>query len=219
MPTVPETQLQIYNDALKLCEERSITSAELAANSRKPCRLLNDVWNGGGVNACLEESDWDFARRTIAATFNPSIQPDFGYIHAFQHPADWLRTSAVSSEPYFNSVYTLYADEAGYWWSDLTTIYVKYVSSNIAYGGNLALWTESFKQFCAAHFAWKIVGNLTHDKVLKKEVFEEYERLRTSARSKDAMNEPASFFPRGQLTRARRGRFFGDPGRSDSSGI
>ena len=54
MPTTAETQLQLFNDALKLCEERSITAAELAANSRKPCRLLNDGWSGGGINACLE---------------------------------------------------------------------------------------------------------------------------------------------------------------------
>jgi len=211
MATVLETQLQIYNDALKLVEERKLASL---TEARKPRYLLDDVWNGGGVDACLEESDWDFARCTNMLVYDPSINPAFGYIHAFKHPPDWLRTSAVASDPYFQSALTQYADEAGYWWGDLAQIYVKYVSNDVNYGGNLALWPESFKQFVAAHFAQKIVGSLTHDKSIKQAVQMEYERLKSGARGKDAMNEPPGFFSRGQLSRARQGLYFGRANRT-----
>lgn len=209
MATISETQLQLYNDALDICEERHITLTE----NRKPRFLLDGVWNGGGVNACLEESDWDFARRSAQLVYDPSIQPDWGYIHAFQHPPDWLRTSAIASDPYFQSALTQYNDEAGYWWADLSTLYVKYVSTDPNYGWNLSLWTEAFKQFAAAHFADKIIGSLTHDKQIQQKVAGIRQMRLTSARGKDAMNEPPGFFSRGQLSRARQGLYFGRPDR------
>lgn len=209
MPTIAETQLQIYNDALDMCEERQLATL---AEDRKPRRLLDGVWNGGGVNACLEEADWIFAKRTLEATYDPNIQPDFGYQHAFQHPPDWLRTSAIASDPYFRSALTSYSDEAGYWWADLQTIYVKFVSNDPNYGGNFALWPESFKQFISAHFASKIIGSLNHDKKLKADVMELRRFHLVTARGKDSMNEPPGFFPRGQLSRARQGSYFGRPG-------
>lgn len=215
MPGVTETQLALYNDALKLCEEEtlgSVTGAGTGLNEdRKPRYLLDDVWNNGGVSACLEESDWIFARRTLAIAYDPSIQPNFGYLHGFQHPADWLRTSAISPDPYQTNPLTQYKDERGYWWCDLETIYVTYVSNDANYGGNFALWTESFKAFAAAHFAQKIIGGLTHDKRIKEDVYKERQMQLYSARGKDAQNEPPGFFPRGQLVRARRGSYFGRP--------
>lgn len=220
MATVAETQLQVYNDALKLCEERTLgptTGPGTGLNEpRKPRYLLDDVWNGGGVNACLEESDWIFGRRTEQVVYDPSIQPQFGYLYAFKKPPDWLRTSAVSSDPHFQSAMTQYADEAGYWWSDCQTLYVKYISNDPNYGGNLALWPESFKNFVAAHFATKIVGSITHDKQIKADVLEARRTSLISARGKDAMNEPPGFFPRGQLSRARQGLYFGRQNRSGS---
>lgn len=211
MATVAETQLQLYNDALQMCEERPLASL---TENRKPRYELDRVWLAGGVNDCLEESDWDFARRTIMATYDPSIQPDFGYLHAFQKPEDWLRTSAVSDDPYFENGLTRYQDEAGYWWADLQSIYIKYISSDPNYGGNLGLWTGAFKQFAASHFASKIVGTLTHDKSIIQKVMGMREGLLGSSRSKDAMNEPPGFFSAGQWSRARRGTYFGRPNRT-----
>lgn len=211
MATVAETQLQLYNDALQMCEERPLATL---TEARKPRYELDRVWLAGGVNDCLEESDWDFGRRTIEATYDPSIQPDFGYLHAFKKPDDWLRTSGVSDDPYFENALTRYQDEAGYWWSDLQTIYIKYISSDPAYGGDFTKWTGAFKQFAASHFASKVVGVLTHDKSVIQKVMALRENLLSSARSKDAMNDPPGFFPRGQWSRARRGMFFGRPDRT-----
>jgi hypothetical protein len=205
------TQLQIYNDALMLCEERLLASV---TEPRKPRYLLDQVWNNGGVNACLEEGLWTFAARTESIVFDPNIQPAFGYIHAFEQPSDYTRTIAIASDPYFNSALTQFRDEGGYWWADLATLYVTYVSTDANYGNNLTLWSEVFKQFVVAHFASKIVKALTHDKEIQDRVEMARKKALESSRGKDGMNEPPGFFPRGQLSRARQGLYFGRPDRS-----
>lgn len=205
------SQLSIYNEALLLCEERILATVNDNTKSR---RLLDVIWNDGGVNACLQEAMWSFATRTVAIQFDPNIQPQFGYIHAFKHPDDFVRSAAIASDPYFMSALTQYNDEDGYWWCDLATLFVKYVSNDPNYGNNMPQWPESFKIFVAAHFADKIVKSLTHDDKIQEKVKEFRAKALISARSKDAMNEPPGFFPRGQLSRARQGMYFGRPNRT-----
>lgn len=205
------SQLQIYNESLLLCEERTLATV---TESRKPRFLLDQVWNDGGVNACLEESLWLFATRSIAATYDPTIQPAWGYQHGFQKPTDYIRTVAVSSDPYFNSEWSRMSDEDGYWWSDIQTLYIKYTSKDPAYGNDTTKWPETFKMFVYAHFASRIVKSLTHDKTIQDRVEAARKNTLISSRSKDAMNLPPKFFPRGQLSRARSGYQFGRPGRN-----
>lgn len=205
------SQLSIYNAALLLCEERELASL---TEARKPRYLLDKVWNDGGVNACIEEGLWTHATRTISIQPNTSVQPPFGYINAFQKPADYVRTAALASDPYFQSALTQIVDEAGWWFGDLTPLFVKYISNDQEYGNNMNIWPETFKQFVAAHFADKIVKSLTHDTGIQDRVAMERKTQLASARGKDGMNEPAAFFPRGQLSRARQGMYFGRPGRS-----
>lgn len=205
------SQLALYNQALLYCEERSLASL---SEARKPRFLLDQVWNDGGVRACLEEGLWTFATRTESIVFDPNIQPAFGYIHAFQQPPDYIRTVAIASDAYFNSALTQYADEKGYWWGDLDTLFVKYVSDDPLYGKNLAGWPETFKLFVASHFASLIVKSLTHSKEIQDRVEAIRRKNLVSCRGKDGMNEPPGFFPRGQLSRARQGMSFGRPDRT-----
>lgn len=200
------TQLQIYNDALLLCEESMLATV---TENRKPRWLLDQVWNNGGVKACLEEGLWTFATRSVSIVFDPSVQPGFGYLYAFQQPDDFVRTAALSSDAYFTSALTHVNDEAGWWWADVSTLFVKYVSDDANYGQNLTLWTESFKAFVSAHFASRIVKNLTHNKEIQDRVEMARKNTLMSARGKDAMNEPPGFFSRGQLSRARQGMYYG----------
>jgi hypothetical protein len=178
---------------------------------------LDEVWADGGINACLEEADWIFARRTAQLVYDPSVQPTFGYIHGFQKPTDWVRTSAIASDPYFQAALTQYQDENGWWWGDLDTIYVKYVSNDVHYGGNMNLWSEGFTQFVHAHFASKIVGIITHSKQVQDKIYKLRMDTLLSARGKDTMNEPPGFFSRGQWSRARQGLYFGRPNRVGAS--
>lgn len=209
------SQLQIYNEALLLCEERILTGVNgVPTESRKPRFVLDQVWNDGGVNACLEEALWTFAKRGAAMTPDPNINPSWGYQYAYKKPTDYIRTCAISSDPHFNSEWTRVADEDGYLWADISVLYLKYTSKDFFYGNDTTKWPETFKLFVYAHFASRIVKAITHDKSIQDRVMNERKMTLISSRSKDAMNEPTGFFPRGQLSLARNGARFTRIGRN-----
>lgn len=195
------TQLSIYNGALLVCDERFLASI---TEEREPRRLLDYVWDNGGIKSCLEEAQWQFAMRTVQIDYDTSIEPDFGYRRAIQKPDDWVLTSAVCSDEYFTAPLNRYVDEAGYWYSDLDTIYVRYVSNDADYGMDMNAWPESFKEFVFAHFAFRIVGKLQGASVEKKaEIERQRKRALDHAKSKAAMAGPTSFPPPGSWVTAR----------------
>lgn len=203
------SRLQVYNDALLVCGERSLASL---TEDREPRRLLDQVWDNGGVNACLEMGQWHFAMRATRFDYATSVTPDFGYRRAFEKPDDWILTSAVSADEYFNTPLTQYADETGYWYADLDELYVRYVSDDSSYGGDLTLWPSTFHDFVAAHFASKIILRLTSDENKQNRVIALESRQLLRAKSKNAMTGPARFPPEGSWNRSRRGKSSRDRG-------
>ncbi len=196
------TKLQLYNEALMVCGERAIASLSEDRESR---RLLDQVYDTGGIKRCLEMGQWNFAMRTVQIDSDPDIAPEFGYAKAFTKPTDWVLTSALCSDGYFNAPLTQYADESEYWYSDTDPIYVRYVSDDAAYGSDLGNWPQTFYDFVAAHFAGKIILKLTADKE-RRDAVESIEKKRLlSARNKDAMAKPTSFLPQGSWSSSRGG--------------
>src|SRR3990172_6386068 len=154
-------RLSLYNKALLLCGE--VFLAALTEN-REPRRLLDHVWNTGGNNYCLEQGQFWFAMRTVMIDYDPAITPAFGLQKAFTKPGDWIRTSAVCSDEYFKVPITGYAFEANDWYYDLTPIYVKYVSNDAAYGGDLSRWPATFTDYAATYYASLIIAKLAGDR-------------------------------------------------------
>lgn len=204
-------QLSIYNGALLHCGERFLASL---TENREPRRLLDRVWSSNGVKACLELGQWNFAMRTIRIDYDSGIEPSYGYNRAFDKPDDWVLTSAVCSDEFFRAPLLRHVDEAGYWYSDIDTIYVRYVSNGANYGGDLNKWPESFREFVEAHFASKIILKLSNS----EEELGRVEKLRAkflkTAKSRAAMAEPTSFLARGQWGLSRN-RY---PNRRDGGG-
>ena len=89
------TRLEIYNSALMICADRTLASLN---ENREPRRLLDIVFDNGGIDACLEKGQWKFAMRAVRLDFDPGITPDFGYRRAFPIPVDWVFTSSFSSD-------------------------------------------------------------------------------------------------------------------------
>ena len=204
------TKLSIYNDALLFCGERSLDPTLGLTENVEGRRLLDQVWANGGVDACLEEGQWEFAMRTIQIDYDPSITPTYGFARAFDKPSDWILTSAVCSDEFFRVPLLRYVDEAGFWFSDLDTIYVRYVSNDSNYGGNLSLWPRSFSEFVAAHFASKIILKLTNDETRLRLVLNPEDpkrslrgRLLMEAKSRCAMASPTQIPAQGMWSRAR----------------
>lgn len=193
-------QLGLYNGALLICGERFL---QALTDESEPRRLLDNVWADGGVKFCLEQGQWHFAMRTVQVDYDPSVEPSFGYNRAFAKPDDWINTSGVCTDEFFRSPLTRYTDEANYWYSDLDTIYVRYVSYDVLYGRNLNKWPESFREYVEHYFASKIMLKLSDsdgevEKLDKKTIL----KLKL-AKSKAAMAEPTAFPARGAWSNAR----------------
>jgi hypothetical protein len=197
------TRLELYNDALTVCGERVLASL---TESRESRRLLDQVWDSDGYKACLEAGQWRFAMRSVQLDYDTDITPSFGYQRAFLKPSDWCATSAVCTDEYFNTPLLAYSDEAGYWYADLDTIYVRYVSNDSAYGGDLSKWTTRFTDYVAAHFAAKIILKLTSDQNRWAATIKLEEMRKSIAKNHDAMSDSTKFAPTGSWVRARGGR-------------
>lgn len=207
------TKLIIYNEGLRILgERRLLTLAEV----RPPRFYLDDVWDGGCVQYCLEQGQWLFATRSQKLAYNPAITTGFGYRYGFTKPADFVRTTAVCSDEYFNTPTTKYADEAGYWYSDLNILYIKFVSNDPLYGFNDGLWPETFKKFMAAYMASEICERLTQNETKLADVLKIMNSRLTDARSKDCMAGPTQFPPLGGWARARLGNTTRDRGNRGS---
>lgn len=219
------TRLQLYNDALQLCGERFLSALSDTGEAR---RQLDQVWSSNGVNYCLEQGQWQFAMRTQQVEVDESFgTPDFGYRYAFTKPEDWIRTSAVCSDAYFRSPLLRYSDEMGHWFADIQPIYVKFVSSDSDYGGDLSLWPASFCAYAAAYFASKIIARLGGERAEQKALLfgvdgkgGTLDRTLTEAKSQAASTQPTQFFAEGSWVQSRRSRRgygpFGDGGTSGS---
>lgn len=211
------TRLSLYNDALLLIGERSL---DTLADNVETRRLLDQVWNSGAVDACLEEAQWQFAIRTIQIDYDPGMQPDFGYQYVFDKPTDWILTSAVCSDESFRVPVVRYVDEAGFWFSDITPLYVRYVSNDSSYGTNYANWPKSFVDFVASHLASKIVMKISNDKDVVNMFVNPQNPLHSirgrallQAKSKCAMSGPVQFPVAGEWASSRtRGANRGDNG-------
>lgn len=122
---------------------------------------LDSIWDEDPIKQMLEEAQWTFATRTMEWNYDSAIEPDFGYQRAFSKPSDYVRTVAMCSDEYHNAPMTRFADEAGYWFADLDTLYIKYVSDDSAYGRDMSLWTELFRNCVASKLALELCFALT----------------------------------------------------------
>ncbi len=201
------TRLSLYNDALLLAGERTLASL---TEANEPRRLLDQIWNNQGVDACLEEGQWMFAMRTIQIDYDPGIEPSYGYARGFDKPTDWMLTSAICSDEFFRVPVLRYFDESGFWYSDLDTLYIRYVSNDASYGADMSKWPPSFKDFVAAHFAAQLILKISNDESRLKLFVNPDKPLHSirgrallKAKSRCAMSGATSFEAQGQWSRSR----------------
>lgn len=199
------SQLSIYNGALLAVGQTALASITDDVEARY---LLDAVWdNTNGLIDCLQEGQWTFATRYTQVNADPAIVPTFGLRFGFSHPADFVRTVKMCSDPYFNTPLTLYQDQSNYWLADIQVIFVAYVSKDSnQYGLNLSLWPPTFTRWVEHYFAWRALAP-KFVSAAKMDGFEKKVRkLLVNARSKDAMELPTSFPALGSWVRSRWGR-------------
>lgn len=207
------SRLSIYNGALTThLGEPPLDSLD----DNVPARyLLDGVWDRDGVRSCLQQGQWNFAARSAALEYEASITPTSGYQHAFEKPTDFVRTMGVHSDDRFTMPLLAYIDEAGYWWSDVDTLYVRYVSDDNSYGLNFATWPYNFTRFVEGWFALQICSAATFSD-RKDSVAMEVKRLKLEAQNTDAMEQASKRNPPGSWSQSRGGGGRGERGSTSS---
>ena len=199
-------QLSLYNEALGILKERSLSAL---TDSREPRRVLDDYYSGV-VAYCLARGFWNFAMRAVSITESLTITPEFGYTYAFEHPSDWIRTYVVADNENFEPQLLRYNDEAGVWYADVTPLYVKYISNSASYGLNLSAWPQTFADYVACRLAYRAAPRISKASTEEMQrLYEEQKRACGIAGGVDAMDEPPRFPPTGSWAGSRRGVYRG----------
>lgn len=197
------TRLGLYNAALRECGERKLSALTDDSPSRY---ILDDVWTEGFVSEVLSEGQWTFATRSIELPSDDSTETQFGYAYSFQNPTDLVRTVALCSDERFQTPLTGYQVEAGFWYADIDPLYIRYVSNDDDYGGDLTVWPRDFTTYAELQLAWRILPRLTGSKADRLEIAKYAKRALLNAKSTDAMEKPVQFTPRGSWVSSRTGR-------------
>lgn len=199
------TKLQLYNQALRLVGEGRLSSPNGLSDQRPERYALDSIWDEDPIKQILEETYWEFATRTLEWNYNSAIEPDFGYQRAFNRPDNFVRTVSFCSDEFMKCPITNYSTEGGYWFCDVDTIYVSYVSDADDYGRDMSLWTELFRNCVATKMAKELAISLTKSQSMKDDLARELMGYIKEAKSLNAQEKPTQFTPPGSWTRSRNG--------------
>ncbi len=195
-------RLSLYNNALtRHLGERRLGSL---TEERGPRRQLDEIWDAGFVDDCLEQGLWNFAMRSMKVEFSESIEPPFGYQRAFDHPDDMIRIASVCEDEYYWTPLLKYQDEGAFWFCDLDAIFIRFVSNGADYGNDLANWPLSFTRWAEGYMATQAVEIVTKSKTNLEKLEKKVNKLLITARGRDAMKDPTRFTPEGTFVQSRR---------------
>lgn len=197
-------RLGLYNSALLEVGERALATLSDALPSR---RYLDQAWDQQAVDKMLSAGQWRFATRVVRIDASTTQQTQFGHPYVFPIPSDHIRTTALTTDEFFNVPLLNFQIDTGYWYASITPIYVMYVSNDANYGANIAGWPANFSEFASLWLATKILAQLTGNKTDVEALEKRRHKALTMAQSTDAMESPVKFPPAGNFVNARqRGR-------------
>lgn len=202
------TRAQLYQGAHLLLKE--IGTDVTVSDDTRFVNTLNLVYDST-LSFMLEAGFWNFATRTVAIEADASEEPDFGYSFAIPKPDDYAgRIVAISGDQRFSQPVQDYQEEgglSGFIFCDLDPLYLRYISNGVAYGMNLADWPYSYTRAVEYELAFRIAPHLTsmgEESMVRLE--KRKEKALRDAKSKDAVNQGATWPPAGRLATSRGGR-------------
>lgn len=197
-------RLSIYNNALIKLGSRKLQSL---SENRKSRRVLDGIWDSGFLKRIIETGQFNSSIRSMKSVYDTDVSTDDfgGYKYAHKKPSDWVRTLSFSTDPYFSSDLHMYEDEQNYWYCDFDEVYIKIVSDDAKYGGDISLWSESLVAFAEAELALRACKSITSSDTIVSKLEREVEKLMRKAKGRDAMNQPTKFNPIGSWASARLG--------------
>ena len=203
---VTTTQLDLFNGALTLIGERSLSSTSEATESQ---RLLTAVYGRGAVNFCLSRAEWRFAQRTVQLDSVVGLTPTFGFLYGFNVPSDHIRTVSLCIDENSTIPNNDYDKQGAVFYSNVDPMYLKYVSNGANYGALLSSWPVQFARYFEHYLASQICYKLTGGKISTDAATVIAEKMLDIARTADAAEGPGKFIPMGRFGRSRHGRVSG----------
>lgn len=199
------TQLSVFNDALGVLGARSLAAT---SDPVEPARVLTSLWSHV-LGYCLEQGRWKFAEREAALTPSLTEIPTFGLANAFEKPTDYVRLNEMSADEYFHSPIFAVHERVDHWYCDLEELWIRYISNDAQYGGNLAAWPETFTAFVTLYLAVRAAPRIAPTKkveLIRIGANMDLDGAKKNALSKDAVAGPTQFLPEGNWSSARGGR-------------
>lgn len=183
------SKLGVYNLSLLEIGERSLASL---TEARPPRYALDTVYDGLLLYA-LEQGLWNFGMRAQEIAYDPGIEPAFGYDYAFEKPDDLVRLNTLTTDASGTMPVEDFADEAGYWYANVDTVYTTYVSDDASYGLDLTKWPATFERYFVLLLAERICNRETASENKLERIKRDCKKALIDARSKDAMAGPNAF--------------------------
>lgn len=193
------TQLELYNRALRHMKVVRLANLTEQVASR---RALDDVYDGA-LQYALEIGGWKFATRTSSLTEPDAADTNFGLAYAYPIPTDFVRWVAICPDDMFTTEVTDWEEEAGYIYTNLNTLYIKYVSNSTSYGLDLTAYPDNYAELVALIMAERACIPITSDVKLESDISEKRRRAETRAKRFDAIKERVKFKPTGSLVMSR----------------
>ncbi|WP_159585919.1 hypothetical protein [Chelativorans xinjiangense] len=201
-------KLRIYKGALRLLGPHELATL---TDDRPERYQLDDAWDDA-VEHLLTQGLWNFGIRAVEMTADDDEEPLFGWDYGFLKPDDWVRTAGISNEATFRIGFEDYEDEAGKWFANVDTLYVRYVSNDAAYGLNIGAWRQPFAKALEAYLAFESGLPISNDRGNRNDLYSLYKERLTKAKTLDAFDESVKYSPAGRVVRSRFSRRFGKDG-------
>lgn len=149
--TLTASWLQIYNDACTCMGLPRLISVNDDSQRRVE---IDSALNQGAVVGLVEKYQWSWANTSRQIDYDPDVETEWGYRYGFQKPTDMERLAGVFTDEGLYHPLKQYSDEGDYLFTDLTTIYLQYVSNSML--NNPALWPQYFREMVAAYLATRV---------------------------------------------------------------
>jgi hypothetical protein len=197
------TKLSVYNRALLALKSRRL--ANLTEN-RSERRDLDEVWSET-LDWLLERALWNFAAPAIEMTPTADAETQFGYQYVFDKPEDYLRIVRIAANERFQPTLSDFEIAGDFVFSDVSPMWLQYVSKDPAYGRDPGKWPPSFAEALAMELAWRAGPHICSMSAQDKDTLnKDRKKALGEAKSSDAVNQPMAILPSGRLVQARTGR-------------
>lgn len=152
-------KLSLYNNALLLIGQRRLTGL---TEDREPRHLLDDAYDLGAIEYCLEVVKPVFSRKT--ATLNsttPSTEHDLDNVYTL--PGDYLSVVEVYSDSKLDQQISRYIIEGNTLSCEYATIYIRYISND--HVSSFTNWSQAFTRVVSAFLAREVGVKLAPNRI------------------------------------------------------